>query len=262
MSSASENPSVQRPASPVVEICVDSLDLALAAQRGGADRIELCGPLEHGGVTPSAGLVLEARRCLDLPIAMLIRPRIGAFTATAAEFDVMRGDVRFARESGIDMVVLGILQGNGTVDVERTRELVELASSMQVTFHRAFDEAPDAMQALQDVIATGAQRILTSGAEASALDGAPRVNALRAASDHRLSMLLCGGIVPEMVEDAIRVSGVREVHAALRGSLADALLSGRAYTPADLYLFAETVAVLKSRVAAAQAAPQELVDQP
>ncbi len=240
----------QRETLPIVEICVDSIDLALAAQRGGADRIELCGPLEDGGVTPSAGLVLETRRRIDLPIAMLVRSRTGSFTATASEFAVMRQDILFAQQSGIDMVVTGLLHEDRTVDLERTRELVELASPMQVTFHRAFDLAAEPLRALEVVIAAGAQRILTSGAAISAIDGAPRVRALRDAASNRIGMLLCGSIGPELVEDAMRISGAHEIHAALRGSIAHALAAGRAYSATDLQQFEETVAALKARAAA------------
>ena len=256
MSSASKSPvpnsqAGQRESSPIVEICVDSLDLALAAQRGGADRIELCGPLDDGGVTPSAGLVVETRRRVDLPIAMLVRSRTGSFTATASEFGVMRQDILFAQQNGIDMVVIGLLHGDNTVDLERTRELVDLAAPMQVTFHRAFDLAAEPLRALEAVIAAGAQRILTSGAEISAIDGAPRVRALRDAAVNRIGMLLCGSIGPELVENAMRMSGAHEIHAALRGSIAEALAAGRAYSARDLQQFEETVAALKVRAAAA-----------
>ena len=199
-----------------LEICVDSLGLAQAAARGGADRIELCGPLEGGGITPSAGLAAAVRVAIALPISMLVRPRTGAFTASEAEFEVMRQDVLFAREIGMDSVVLGLLHEDHTVDVERTCALVELARPMQVTFHRAFDETPDLYQALNDVIQTGAARILTSGARSRAIEGAPIVAGLRQAACQRIGLLLCGGISRGTVRRSLEISGVREVHAALR----------------------------------------------
>lgn len=256
MSSVSEpmlsgSRTVHRPAQPVIEICVDSLDLALAAQRGGAERIELCGPLEDGGVTPSAGLLLETRRRIDLPIAMLVRSRTGSFTASASEFAVMRQDILFAKQSGVDMIVTGLLYEDNTVDLQRTRDLVDLASPMPVTFHRAFDLALDPLLALEAVIDTGAKRVLTSGAAVSASDGAPLVRSLRDKAAGRVGMLLCGSIGPELVGDALRISGADEVHAALRGSIADALAAGRAYSAADLQHFEETVAALKARASAA-----------
>lgn len=199
-----------------LEICVDSLGLAQAAAHGGADRIELCGPLQDGGITPSAGLAVAARRAIALPIAMLVRPRTGAFTASEAELEVMRQDVSFARDIGIDLVVLGLLRQDRTVDVEGTRALVELARPMQVTFHRAFDETPDLHEALNDVIQTGAARILTSGARSSSIQGAPLVAGLRQAAGDRIGLLLCGGISSANVRQALEISGVHEVHAALR----------------------------------------------
>lgn len=237
------------PPSPLLEVCVDSLGLALAAARGGADRIELCGPLHGGGITPSAGLAVAARAMIDLPIAMLIRARTGLFTASAAEFEVMRRDVVYAREIGMNLVVLGILRDDRTIDLERTRELVELAKPMQVTFHRAFDAAADQHQALSDIIETGATRILTAGASPSAVLGASAVADLRKNAAGRISMLLCGGIGISNVRQVIAVSGVSELHAALRSSVAVDPLTG-VLSEADLDYFAASVKKLKSRMLA------------
>ena len=242
-------PSSVAASSMTLEICVDSLGLALAAAQGGADRIELCGPLHGGGITPSAGLAAAARAKIDLPLAMLVRARTGAFTASAAEFEVMRRDVLYAREIGMDLVVLGILREDQTVDVERTRALAELAAPMQVTFHRAFDVARDRDQALTDVIATGATRILTSGASASALLGAATVAHLRDRAAARITMLLCGGVGVSNVKQAMAISGSSEVHAALRSSVAVNGSSG-ILTEADLDHFAASVAKLKTRMLA------------
>lgn len=199
-----------------VEICVDSLTLARAAERGGTDRIELCGPLRGGGITPSAGLLQAARRSIQLPIAVLIRPRTGPFTATEDEFEVMQHDLLFAKNAGADIAVLGILHPNNTVDIARTSRLVALAYPMPVTFHRAFDACIDPQQALLDVIETGAIRILTSGGGASALQGAPAVNALREQAFGRIGFLLCGSLRARTAHAAIAISGVHQVHAALR----------------------------------------------
>ena len=173
----------------LLEICVDSLDLALAAVRGGADRLELCGPLFDGGVTPSAGFVAAARRRIDLPLAMLVRPRAGSFTASDAEFEVMRQDILFARNAGVDIVVLGLLHPDQTVDVKRTKELVELARPLDVTFHRAFDVAADLGDSLSAVLQTGATRILTAGGKDSAVLGAATVKDLSTTANHRIGFL-------------------------------------------------------------------------
>jgi copper homeostasis protein len=230
-----------------LEMCVDSLDLALATARGGADRIELCGPLHGGGITPSAGLAAAARATIDVPLAMLVRARTGAFTASAAEFEVMRRDVLYAREIGMDMVALGLLREDRTVDIERTRELVELAGPMEVTFHRAFDAAADQAQALMDVIETGAARILTSGASTTAVQGASTVARLQHAAGGRIVMLLCGGIGISNVRQALAISQVQEVHAALRNSLGPNAACGH-LTPQELEHFASAVAKLKLRM--------------
>ena len=198
-----------------LEICVDSLALAQAAVRGGADRIELCGPLEDGGVTPDQDGGC-GKRSYRFPIAMLVRRRTGPFTVSEAEFEEMRREVLFARRSGVDIVVLGILRPDRTVDVERTRQLVELAHPMQVTFHRAFDSAPDLDSGLRAVLNTGASRLLTSGGSSSAVTGAPIVSKLQRAAEGGLSLVVCGGITPENIAAVLENSGVSEVHAALR----------------------------------------------
>ncbi len=230
-----------------LEMCVDSFDLALAAARGGADRIELCGPLHGGGITPSAGLARAARTAIDRPLAMLVRPRTGPFTVSASEFEVMRQDVLFAREIGMDRVVLGILREDRTVDVERTRELVAGARPMQVTFHRAFDATIDPEQAMMEVLRAGADRILTSGASATAVLGAPAVAGLRRAAAGRIGMILCGSIGFSTVRQALAISGVQEIHAALRNSVRASQANGTMRAE-DLDHFADAVAKLKSRV--------------
>jgi copper homeostasis protein len=231
----------------MLEICVDSLGLAQAAACGGADRLELCGPLQGGGITPSAGLAMATRKSIDLPIAMLVRARTGAFTASEAEFEVMRQDVLFAREIGIDLVVLGILREDRTVDVERTRALVELARPMQVTFHKAFDETPDLHKALNDVMQTGATRILTSGGRSSAVEGAPIVGALRPTAGDRIDLMICGGINRTIVRKAMENSGAHEVHAAMRSEvLVDPLTE--TISQESLQHFSESVRSLKQEI--------------
>lgn len=227
-----------------LEICVDSLELALAAARGGADRIELCGPLYDGGITPNAGLAAAARRSIDLPVAMLVRSRTGAFTATPEEFTVMRQDVLYARSIGMNLVVLGILHEDRTVDIERTRELVECAGPMEVTFHKAFDAALDLRAALRDVKQTGATRILTSGGKSSAVLGAPVVRDLLPDAGDQIGLLLCGGISSATVRQVVDRSGVREVHAALRNSIRVKPQTG-SISPESLEHFSECVKKLK-----------------
>ncbi len=156
----------------LLEISVESLEAALAAARGGADRIELCGNLSAGGITPSAALMHAVRAHLAIPVFAMIRPRAGDFVYSDAEFSEMRRSIVNAQESGMDGVVLGVLTKDHRIDVERTRKLVEFASPLPVTYHRAFDETAGLRQALEDAIQSGAKRIPTSGGAKSALDGA------------------------------------------------------------------------------------------
>jgi copper homeostasis protein len=226
----------------LLEICVDSLDLALSAVRGGADRLELCGPLFDGGITPSAGFVAAARRMIDLPLAMLVRPRAGSFTPSHAEFEVMRQDILYARNIGIDIIVLGLLHADQTIDLERSKELVDLARPLEVTFHRAFDVSPNLEESLAFVIQTGATRILTAGGQPSAEAGAATVNVLRETADNRIRFLLCGGINAATVSSALETSNVVEVHAGLRHSARTAISAG------NFDVFTASVAALRQKI--------------
>jgi copper homeostasis protein len=147
---------------------------------------------------------------------MLVRRRTGPFTVSEAEFEEMKQEVLFARRGGVDIVVIGILHPDGTIDAERTRQLVELAYPMQVTFHRAFDSTPDLDSGLQAVLNTGASRLLTSGGSSSAVTGVPVVSKLQRVAGNGLSLIVCGGVTPENIAMVLEHSGVREVHAALR----------------------------------------------
>jgi len=178
----------------IVEICTDSVESATVAEAAGAGRIELCSALAEGGVTPSAGLIEAVRRNTGIKIHVLIRPRSGDFLYTDNEFSVMRRDIEIAGECGADGIVTGLLNSDGTVDVERTALLAEYATPMSLTFHRAFDMCRDPKKGLEDVISSGASRILTSGQSKNAIEGAPLIKQLIAESAGRIIIMPGGGI--------------------------------------------------------------------
>jgi copper homeostasis protein len=203
----------------VLEICVESVDRAIAAERGGADRIELCSDLSSGGVTPSAGLMKVARSQVDLPIFVLIRPRGGDFVYSKREFETMSEDIETAKQLGMDGIVLGLLNAEGQVEVGRTRKLVELANPLPVTFHHAFDAAPDLQRSLIAVMKTGAKRILTSGGKPRATDNLSGLARLVAAANDRISIMPGGGINARNVTRISRHTLAREIHTSLGTSL-------------------------------------------
>ncbi|HAK80236.1 MAG TPA: copper homeostasis protein CutC, partial [Runella sp.] len=186
-----------------VEVCAFSVESCLNAQQAGATRIELCGGLYEGGTTPSYGLIKRAREATTLQLYVMIRPRGGDFCYDDEEFLVMKQDIELAKELGADGVVLGLLLPTGEVDEVRTAELVALAKPLQVTFHRAFDVAKEPFEALEAVIRTGAVRILTSGQENSALDGAELLTQLAKKAAGRIDLMAGSGV---NVMNAVRLA--------------------------------------------------------
>jgi copper homeostasis protein len=198
-----------------LEIAVESVAAAKAAERGGADRIELCSSLSCGGLTPSAESMQQARSSVNKPVFAMIRPRAGNFCYAQEEFRAMKLAIELAREMKMDGVVLGILCEDHSADVERTKELVNLARPMKVTFHRAFDQCRDMMRALENVIQTGVDRILTSGGKPDAVAGAHSLRELAAAAGERIVIMPGGGITPENFGFLQQVTGAREFHSGL-----------------------------------------------
>jgi len=196
----------------LIEVCVDSVESAEAAQAGGADRIELCSALGEGGLTPSLGLMEVVRARLKIPIAVMIRPRAGDFCPTPAEFEVMRRDLMALKERGADLFVFGLLQPDGAVDVARTRELIELARPLLVTFHRAFDMTRDPRAALEKLIELGCERVLTSGQEKSVLEGLELLTELVEQAGERIRVVPGGGITERNLPRILRDCAAKEFH--------------------------------------------------
>jgi copper homeostasis protein len=199
-----------------LEICVDSLESAINAQIAGADRIELCSSLPEGGTTPSYGTIIAARNNLTIEISVIIRPRGSDFLYKDPEYGIMRRDIEMCGEAGADCVVFGILSKDGNVDIERTSRLVEAARPMKVTFHRAFDLCIDPVLGLEDIILSGADRILTSGQKTTAFEGAESIKNLVKQADGRIIIMPGSGINELNIEAIAKNTGAMEFHLSTR----------------------------------------------
>jgi copper homeostasis protein len=200
------------------ELCADSLEAAKAAQSGGADRMELCEQLAIAGVTPSISLLTAVLATVSIPVYVLIRPRGGDFVYSNSEFSLIRSQIEEAKDAGAAGVAIGVLLPDGRVDVVRTRELAELARPMKVTFHRAFDVTSNPEQALEDVILTGADWLLTSGGAATVLAGAEQIGRLQSQAGDRLEVMAGGGLKLANLAEVVRRSGVTCLHGSLSRS--------------------------------------------
>ena len=215
----------------LLEISVETAEAAVAAERGGAHRIELCAELRLGGLTPGEELMRQAREQVRLAIFAMIRPRAGDFVYSPEEIAHMRRDIATAKRLRMDGVVLGLLTEGRRVDVERTRELVKLAQPLPVTFHRAFDDVVDLDAALEDVIETGAARILTSGGAPTAPQGIGALAKLVGAAGNRITIVPGSGVNASNILGVAQHTHAREFHSGLGtrmpyGSRNDALVEG------------------------------------
>jgi len=199
-----------------LEICIDSVASARAARAGGADRVELCAGLSLGGVTPSAGMMGAVREAFDGELHVLIRSREGDFCYDADEVAIQLHDIAQARRLGADGVALGALAPDGTIDTETSRRLIDAAGPMAVTFHRAFDVAHDAREALEAVIALGANRLLTSGQAPTALQGADTIASLVQQAAGRIIIMPASGVSEKNAAELLHRTGCHELHLSAR----------------------------------------------
>lgn len=214
-----------------LEVCCGDIDSVIAANRGGASRIELCSALADGGVTPSLGFMTQACRISEIPVNVLIRPRGGDFVYTSDEVEVMACDIKAAKQSGCNAVVIGALTPEGDIDMDACRVLVEAADGVEITFHRAFDLCRDPFKALEQVIELGCNRLLTSGLAASAEEGADMLRRLNEKAAGRLTILAGAGVSPANAAAIVTAAGVSEIHASARSSFPSPMLYRREGVP-------------------------------
>lgn len=195
-----------------IEICVGDIESAIAAEVGGADRVELCDNLSVGGTTPSHGTIAEARRWLGIPIHVLIRPRAGDFCYGERELAVMVRDIEAARAIGVAGVVLGVLTDRGDIHTAIVARLVEAARPLSVTFHKAIDCTGDPLANLDRLIELGVDRVLSSGGRMSAIEGAATLRSMVDRADGRIAIMAGGQVSADSVDSLIQTTGVREVH--------------------------------------------------
>jgi len=212
-----------KPRHPRIEICVEGIDGLLAAQKAGADRVELCAGLLEGGLTPSIGMVREALKLSTIPFNVIVRPRGGDFLYSEHEFQSMLRDVEALRDLGVAGVVIGCLTEDGRVDIERTRTLVRAAKPLTVTFHRAFDMTRDYREAIEDLVQCGVDRVLTSGQRRTALEGIDILADSVALAGDRLIVMVCGGLNADNIGEVIERTGASEAHFSATRTLPSAM---------------------------------------
>jgi copper homeostasis protein len=196
----------------LLEIIASTVEDCLAAESGGADRIELCAAIATAGMTPSLGTLIEAKKRVRIPVVAMVRPRAGGFCYSDEDFHVMRRDAALLLEHGADGIVFGILHADGSIDTTRCGKMLELAGGKQTVFHRAFDVLRDPMHGLEQLVDLGFTRVLTSGQKRAASDGLERIRELVAHANGRIEILPGGGVRPPNARQLIKATGCTQVH--------------------------------------------------
>jgi len=201
----------------IIEIATSDFLTTKSAVEGGADRIELCANLAEGGTTPSYAHIKKCKETFDIALFPIIRPRGGDFLYTKDEFEIMKNDIKLCKELDCEGIVIGLLNMDGTIDMTRTSELVELAYPLEVTFHRAFDRCKDPFVALEELIEIGCQRILTSGQKPTVSEGIDLIAGLNKKADDRIIILPGSGVRKDNIKILAEKTGCIEFHSSLRG---------------------------------------------
>src|SRR5580704_7780482 len=235
----------------LLEICCGSIDDAIQAEKGGADRVELCSALFLGGLTPSIGTIKEAKRRLKIPVMVMVRPRGGGFCYTEAEMATMERDAEAAIDGGADGVVFGILEGDGKIDERRTKGMRQVIGKRQAVFHRAFDVTPDPFEALEQLIDMGITRVLTSGQKDSVPPGVELIRKLVERAAGRIEILPGGGIQPYQVREIAEKTTCNQIHLTAWKTTSDpsthanpaVTFGGALYPPEDRYQITDSALV-------------------
>jgi copper homeostasis protein len=206
-----------------IEVCIDNIESLPLAIEGGATRIELCSSLALGGLTPSFGMMKIAKEISTIPVYAMIRPRQGDFLFSNSEVDLMLEDVKAAKLAGLDGIVIGVLQANGKVNMDACRALMTEAEDLGVTFHRAIDNSLNYLDAIDDIIELGCERILTSGTAANALEGINIIKEMNQYANGRISIMAGAGLTHSNVAHITDTTGITEVH-----------LSGKSTRPSEM----------------------------
>jgi len=207
----------------LLEIATSDFETTRSAVEGGADRIELCANLAEGGTTASYGTIYQCRESFDVLLYPIIRPRGGDFLYTDDEYEIMLHDVKLCKQLGCDGIVIGLLNQDGSIDIERTAALIDIAYPMGVTFHRAFDRCRDAFEALEQLVQIGCERILTSGQQPTVNEGMDLIATLNSIADHRITVMPGSGVRKENIKALAQKTGCTEFHSSLRDKTKSAM---------------------------------------
>ena len=199
-----------------IEICANSVASCLEAQKGGAYRVELCAGIPEGGTTPSYGEIAVARQLLNIKLNIIIRPRGGDFLYSDLEHKAMLHDIEMAKKLGVDGVVIGCLNADGTIDMARNKELIDAAKGMNVTFHRAFDMCKDPFESLEQIISLGCERVLTSGQQPTAIEGVSLLKQLVAKANNRIIIMPGSGVNEDNIATLAKETKATEFHFSAR----------------------------------------------